>query len=72
MLDISHLDISGNDFNEAQNKKISFNFVKFLISHLDISGKDINDLHPLNIPSISLTLDKFQFYISGKLVNSEL
>ena len=67
------MDISGNDFNETQNKKIPFNLVKFLIFHLDISGKDINDLlHPLNIPSISLTLDKFQFYISGKLVNSEL
>ena len=66
------MDISGNDFTETQNKKNPFNLVKFLIFHLDISGKDINDLHPLNIPSISLTLDKFQFYISGKLVNSEL
>ena len=32
------MDISGNDFNEAQNKKIAFNFVKFLISQIDTSN----------------------------------
>ena len=42
---VSHLEISGNDFNKLQPEKRQQILLTLLVSHFDISGNDINELH---------------------------
>ena len=55
MLEVSHLDILGNDFNELYPDNKCFRLVTLDIFHIERSGNDIKDLQPLNIHSIRQT-----------------
>ena len=46
ILEVSNLDISGNDFKEVHCLNIDFIFLTLEIFHQEILGKDIKEVHP--------------------------
>ena len=64
-LDSSEFEVSVKGDIKLHPSKISFFLVILELNHLDIFGKDLKELQFLNILLKSLTLDTFQFDISG-------
>jgi hypothetical protein len=69
---ISHLEISGRDFKDAQPPKMQFILFIFLVSQFDISGIDCKDEQPSNKHVIWANLGKFHLEMSfGKEIKEE-
>ena len=61
VFDISHFEISRNNFNDEHSKDNPSKISILLVFHFEISGKDSNEEHLLNIKKIFLTFDRFPY-----------